>query len=94
MSSPSARSNASQIDKMKTNFKMNYSKDECLKPSSKPSKQFNLPFGQSRQPFKVTEYCKENSTTLNSSKPKNTSSVIKNIRDFKTSLTDLTGSKI
>lgn len=36
----------------KSTFKMNYEQNE-LKSPDKPSKQFNHPHGQSRQPFKV-----------------------------------------
>ena len=78
----------------KSNFKMTYSKDECESDIFKPSKAINLPFGKSRHPLKIVDVDKENICQNKPAKTQNTSNFIKHIRDYRSSLADITGSNM
>jgi hypothetical protein len=77
----------------KSSFKTNYTANELENNILKPSKKFNHPNGKSRQPFKVTSQQEIRQEVVQQNKMMHTSSMIKNLRDFKSSLSDITGSR-
>lgn len=71
---------------------MNYSQEELKTYKEKPSKQFNHPHGLSRQEHCLTGFPTEPIEVNVKQRMQNTSSMIKNLRDFRSCLTDITGS--